>query len=109
MTEAQITRAVIAHWKMLGLPGTLVAALPNMGAMGQHGLTKGLPDLMVMAPGLPVAFIEIKTATGKVRPEQQAFADLCKSLEILHEFTFGRDEPISALESWGVVRLGVAA
>ena len=104
MTEAQITRAVMAHWRTLGQPNTLVASIPNMGARGQYGLTAGLPDLMVIGPWLPVGFIELKTDTGRVRDAQQAFADHCKRLNIPHAITRGRDEPIEILKSWGIVK-----
>lgn len=104
MTEAQITRAVVAHWRACGLPGTMVAAIPNMGARGQYGLTKGLPDLLVLSPELPVGFLELKTDKGRSRPEQEDFAAMCNSLDIHHAITRGRDEPIRVLEAWGVVR-----
>lgn len=104
MTEAQIHKAVVAHWKALALPNTLVATLPNMGAMGQYGLTKGLPDLMVIAPGLPVGFIELKSARGKLGIDQAAFGNLCQAVQCRHAITYGRDEPIRVLEAWGAVR-----
>lgn len=34
------------------------------------GLPKGFPDLMAMSPTGTVGFIEVKTQTGRVRPEQ---------------------------------------
>lgn len=106
MSEVQITKAVMTHWRSAGRPGTKVASIPNMGARGQYGLTKGLPDLMVMGPGLPVGFIELKTDKGRVKPEQVAFGDLCAELGIPHAITRGRDEPIRLLEAWGIVRAG---
>ena len=104
MTEAQITKAVLQHWRSLGRPGTLVASIPNMGARGQYGLTKGLPDVIVLSPELPVGFIEIKTDKGRIRPEQQDFAAMCDALHIHHAITRGRDEPIRILEAWGVTK-----
>lgn len=104
MKEAQIHKAVIDHWKATGLPGTLVATIPNMGAMGQYGLTRGLPDLLVLSPELPVGFIELKSQKGKPSADQLAFANLCFAMEIPFSMTFGRDEPIRVLEQWGVVR-----
>jgi hypothetical protein len=104
MNEASIHKAVVAHWRALGLPGTLVATIPNMGAMGQYGLTKGLPDLMVLAPGLPVGFIELKAAKGRVSEAQIVFKDRCEALNVPHAITYGRDEPIKLLEQWKVVR-----
>lgn len=104
MTEAQIHKAVIAHWKACGLPDTLVATIPNMGAMGQHGLTKGLPDLMVIGHFPGVGFIELKREGGRLSEAQKAFQALCRTLGVQHAVTYGRDEPIKVLEDWQVVR-----
>lgn len=108
-SEKAIHAAVIAHWRTCGLPGTLVATIPNEDARGQHGLTKGLPDLLVLSPELPVGFIELKADKGKLSEEQKTFASMCSALEINHAVTFGRDEPIRVLEAWGVVRPQVCA
>jgi hypothetical protein len=103
-TEKQIHAAVIEHWLACGVKDSLVATIPNERAHGQAGLTKGLPDLLVMAPGLGVGFIELKRKGGKLRPEQERFRDLCNAIGVRYSATFGRDEPISILEAWGVVR-----
>jgi hypothetical protein len=102
MRESSIHSAVMSHWRKLGKPGTLVSTIPNAGAFGQAGLTKGLPDLLIMAPGLPVGFIELKTDKGRVSPYQEAFRAHCISLGIPMAITRGRDEPIKILEDWGV-------
>jgi hypothetical protein len=104
MREAEIHKAVMDHWRKLGLPGTLVSTIPNAGAFGQAGLTKGLPDLMILAPGLPVGFIELKTTKGAASEHQLAFAAKCIALKIPIAITYGRDEPIRILEEWNVVR-----
>ena len=106
-SEKAIHAAVIAHWRAFGVPGSLVATIPNMGAFGQSGLFKGLPDLMVVSPGLPdghVGFIELKKSGGLVSEQQADFAALCHLRGILWEVTFGRDEPIHVLEKWGAVK-----
>ena len=106
-SEAQITAAVIAHWRSLAIPGTLVAAIPNMGAMGQRGLTKGLPDIMVVGgPFLRdlTGFIELKTDSGKLRPDQITVGNILSLNEIPYAVTYGRDQPIAVMERWGVVR-----
>jgi hypothetical protein len=102
--ENEIESAVLAHWRTLGLPDTLVAAIPNAGAMRQPGLTAGLPDLLVIGGAVRFGFIELKTERGKVRPAQALFGALCERLGLAHAITSGRDEPIALLESWGVVR-----
>ncbi len=103
MKESQIHKAVVAHWKALALPGTLVATIPNMGAMGQHGLTKGLPDLILIGPSLH-GYLELKTETGKLTGPQRDFQSICIARGIPFYVTYGRDQPIQLLEELGLVR-----
>jgi hypothetical protein len=111
--EKAIQAAVVDHWKVLGKPDTLVAAIPNAGAMGQPGLTCGLADLLVLGPDLPgevpVGFIELKRhLRSPVSDDQLGFAKLCGLLGIPHAIAYGRDHPISILEQWNVVRRAAA-
>lgn len=103
-SEKAIHAAVIAHWRVFGVPGSLVATIPNEGAKGQAGLRKGLPDLLVISPQLPIGFIELKKDGGLVSEAQADFAQLCHLRGIPWEVTFGRDEPICILEKWGAVK-----
>lgn len=103
MREAQIHKAVIQHWKSLGYPGTFLGTIPNMGAMGQYGLTKGLPDLIVIGHEVH-GYIELKTEKGTLSPEQKAFQSLCELRGIPFYVTYGRDEPIQLLEDLGIVK-----
>lgn len=119
--EKDIQAAVVDHWRLLGRKMTLVAAIPNAGAMGQPGLTCGLPDLLVLGPDIPgphpIAFMELKRrrppTRGNTKPEnrkrsateeaQEEFALLCAKLGLLCPTVYGRDEPIEYLERWNVV------
>ena len=107
--EQAIQAAVVHHWRMLGKPGTLVAAIPNQNAHGQPGLTRGLADLLVLAPELPVGFIELKRdEDSDLSDPQRDFASLCARLGIPYAICIGRDEPITMLEAWGAVRRAAA-
>src|ERR1700733_3184699 len=99
-TEAQIQSAVIQHWRIFGLPNTLVASIPNAKAHGQSGLTKGLPDLLCIGP-YGVGLIELKTRSGRPSKHQLHVLGICEMRGVLWEVTSGRDEPISVLEKWG--------
>lgn len=101
LSEKQIHAAVIQHWRATRVGGTLVATIPNMKAFGQAGLTPGLPDLMVIAPDLPVGFIELKATTGELTETQEQFGYICQMHGIPWEVTYGREEPIALLEKWG--------
>ena len=107
--ERENQAAVIDHWRTLGRPLTLVAAIPNANAHGQPGLTPGLADLLVMGPDIPgrfpIAFMELKRSHRDRRSEaQENFATLCAALGIICTTAHGRDEPIEYLERWNVVR-----
>jgi hypothetical protein len=107
--EQAIQAAVVHHWRMLGVPGSLVAAIPNANAHGQPGLTPGLADLLVLAPELPVGFIELKRDDDSpISDPQRDFGKLCMALGIPYAICIGRDEPITMLEAWRVVRRAAA-
>lgn len=102
--ETAIQAAVVEHWATLGLPNTLVAAIPNAGALGQPGLTKGVPDLLVLGGRVRFGLIELKSATGRPSVEQLALQALCERIGVACPITYGRDDPIEVLERWGIVR-----
>jgi hypothetical protein len=104
-SEDDITAAVVDHWKLLGVPGSLVASIPNKRAFGQAGLKRGLADLLVFAPGLTVGFVELKRDyDSPISDDQRDFGSLCARLGIPYAICIGRDEPINLLEQWNVVR-----
>jgi hypothetical protein len=108
-SEDDITAAVVDHWRTLGLPRTLVASIPNKRAFGQPGLRRGLADLLIIAPELPVGFIELKRdEDSDISDAQRDFGRLCAGLCIPYAICIGRDEPIRLLEAWGAVRRAAA-
>jgi hypothetical protein len=103
--EKEIQRTVINTWRKLGRPNTLVAAIPNSGAMWQSGLTAGLSDLLVLGPNVPgrAAFLELKALDGTPSQAQRDFQVLCHHLGVLCEIVYGADAALRLLQSWGVV------
>ncbi len=104
MRESAIQAAVIAHWRSLGYPDTLVAAIPNAGAFGQPGLTKGVFDLLVIGGKNRIGLIELKSVGGTLSTHQEYFKSLLITNGVSYAVTYGRDQPIRVLEDWGVVR-----
>jgi hypothetical protein len=102
--ERDIQAAVVDHFRALRMPMTQLACVPNARAFGQAGLTRGLPDLVVLGPELPygqkVGFIELKRRGGHLSEAQIEFRQLAISLGVPFASTFGRDEPIDILEAW---------
>lgn len=103
LSEKAIQTDTLAHWRVLGRPNTLVAAIPNSRAFGQPGLTKGLPDLLVLGGNIGVGFIELKAGKGRLSPAQEIFRHFAISNGLNYAVTYGRDEPIRTLEAWGIV------
>jgi len=106
MLERDIQAAVMAHWRALGVPGSLVAAVPNMRAHGQSGLTAGLFDLVVMSPtlGERTGWLELKVGKRDLSPAQRDIRSIMAALGVPHRVEWGRDDPIRVLEEWGAVR-----
>jgi hypothetical protein len=102
--ESLIQQATIDYWRALGVPGSLVAAVPNARAAGQAGLTKGLFDLVVMSPTL-----ELKADDGELSKDQREVRGVMIACGVPHAVAYGRDEPIKVLELWGAVRAARAA
>ena len=105
--EKQIQAAVIDRWRVLGVPGSLVCAVPNAGALGQPGLTAGIFDLICIGP-LFVGFLELKRESGRLSAHQEAFRLLLLRNGIPHAVAYGLDEAIIALEFWGIIRRAAA-
>ncbi len=94
LTEAQVKKEVEDHLKLLQKSGRLWYVRLNAGVFGRHhniqGAPKGTADFEVVQKGAihieymgerkgPVAvitfvtFVECKSTTGKLRPEQEEF------------------------------------
>jgi VRR-NUC domain len=64
-------------------PTVQIASVPNAGKRGQwamnqalrEGMRAGFPDIICMAPGGLIAFIEFKSAKGVTDPKQLAWID----------------------------------
>jgi VRR-NUC domain-containing protein len=105
-SEDQITAAVVDHWRVFGVPGSLVASIPNKRAFGQAGLTPGLPDLLALSPrlGSLTAFIELKKKRGRLSDAQRDIGKIILARGAPYAVCWGRDEPIAQLRAWGAIR-----
>ncbi|MEJ5169375.1 MAG: hypothetical protein WHU10_00145 [Fimbriimonadales bacterium] len=62
---------------VLKLAGLTVLHTSAFAAKGRLGTAKGVPDLLVHAPDVPLLIIglEVKTASGRPTPEQKALSE----------------------------------
>ena len=68
--ESEIQASIV---KLLKGFGFTVLVTSRGLQRGSSAIQKGIPDLLVSIPSVPYAWVglEVKTAKGKVRPEQQ--------------------------------------
>jgi hypothetical protein len=104
--EKAIHSAVIDRWLLLGVKGSLVATIPNEGAFGQPGLTKGLFDLIVLSPtlGRLTGWLELKKPDGALSAAQKEFRALLLPLGVPHAVAYDVDQAARVLEEWGAIR-----
>lgn len=78
-------QALVIQFMRRTYPEVLIFAIPNGGQrsaatgarLKAEGVVPGVPDLFIPAWGL---FIEMKTLTGKVSPEQKAMIEYLQSV-----------------------------
>jgi hypothetical protein len=104
MTESRIQSSIM-RFLDLALPGSYRAfAVPNGGRrdkitgaiLKREGVKAGVPDIIVVRDGGSVAFIEVKTAKGRLSNSQTEFRDWCG----LNSVPFGVVRNVSDVESF---------
>lgn len=112
--ESRSQQALIAWWnvacKNYGLSPWCMFAIPNGGRrdvltgvfMKKEGVRSGIPDLMLCVPrnGKAGAFIEMKTATGKLSPEQRAIIPILRDLGYTVEVCRSTREAVDVIEAY---------
>lgn len=68
------------------------------GRMKSHGVLAGVPDILIIAPGLTLG-LEVKTQGGKLRESQKAIRDRMRSMDrwVAWELVRSLDDVKSAL------------
>jgi hypothetical protein len=78
ISEASLQTAIVARWRLLGTPGSLIAHIPNGGSrdaitgarLKSQGVLAGMPDLVCSSPSGGVFWIELKRRGGRPTPVQ---------------------------------------
>lgn len=106
-TERELTQMVRDYWRSCGCTGTRLWANPNAGALGQIGLMRGVPDLSAFGGDKLLGrtlYIEMKTRSGKIRPEQQMIHEEMRSAGVPIYVCRSFEEAHDALVEWGVCK-----
>lgn len=104
--EAAIQRAIKQR---LAFHGIVCVAVPNEGRrsvangrmMKSTGLLPGFPDLILLAPGGRVAFLEVKAPAGRVSAAQSEAHAMLQRLGHHVAVVRSQDEAVEALRGWG--------
>ncbi|MFP1634103.1 VRR-NUC domain-containing protein [Zhengella sp. ZM62] len=107
MTERALHKAVIDYLRV-ALPSTCRAFTnANDGARGQPGLTRGIPDISIIREGGSIAFIELKTAKGRLSDHQTNFLDWCAERAVPAAVCRSVEDVRDQCQEWGIPLKGV--
>jgi hypothetical protein len=107
--EARI-QAAIVEWVRTVAPGVLIFAVPNGGLRSKAEAARlkwtdvlaGIPDLVVIAPGGKVHFLEIKTPTGRLSDEQREIMGALGRLGAPFMTVRSIDDVRRTFSGWGI-------
>ncbi len=109
--EAALQYAVIEHLRLADVPGLIYFHVPNQGKRteveGAHlkrmGMLPGTSDLILMAPGLGAAALELKAKGEKPTPEQLAFSYAWCEAGGVYAYADNIDSALAILTRWGFI------
>lgn len=109
MTELDLQKFTV---ELLRLNGVFAFAVPN----GEHrskrtgarlkamGVRKGAADLLIFAPPGQAYCLELKSAKGRLSPEQKEFQAACIGMGIPYAVASSPEDVETILDAWGVLR-----
>ena len=77
--------------------------------MKRLGALAGVPDITIILPGGRTAYMEVKSAKGKLSDDQKAFRDAAQKRGAEWTLVRSVDDAATALELWSIEPAGVAA
>ena len=102
MTEKALHRDVIKYLNAV-LPRTVRAfTVPNDGARGQPGLSRGVPDICLLKQGGHAAFIELKFGKGRLTADQVHWLDWMVANGFEAAVCRSIDDVRALLKAWNV-------
>jgi hypothetical protein len=108
-SEASIQKSIVRFIK-IAAPQCLIFAIPNgarrtangYAANAVPGLTPGVADLCLVAPGGKAHFIEVKNAKGRVSEQQNWFLGCCDERDIPYRVVRSIDDVRAAMADWKI-------
>lgn len=92
------------HW--FAIPNQSNRHIANAAKMKAEGVRAGTPDICFVLDAGRVAWLEMKTATGRLSASQEWFRDM--AIRLGHHWALARsvDEAIGFLREWNVLKPG---
>jgi hypothetical protein len=72
------------------------------GKLKRMGVRRGIPDLVILPPDGRAAFLEIKSPTGRLSPEQQDFGAWCAAHGYRWGVARGIDDARRVFDDWNI-------
>lgn len=115
-TEEQIHCSIADLLRFKGHPNLIWWHTPNgelrTGRTGvklkRMGVIPGVPDFCLVLPDGRAAFLEVKSATGRLSPEQKAFAERCAASGAVCTVVRSSREAETYLGVWGALNSPVS-
>lgn len=110
--EDALQKAVVQMLKLCLVPGTYWHAVPNGGLRSKLeaaimvglGVRAGAPDLVVYGPDARAHFMELKSASGRLSPEQREVRDWAIAHGLPHAVIRSLDDARDFLAANGLLR-----
>lgn len=113
--ESELQRSIVEYLDAIGLRrDCIVFSVPNegrrsraaTGVLKAMGMLPGVADLVIVSPGGRCHFLEVKTARGKLSPQQREFRCRCRALDVPHAVVRSVDDVARALADWRLLAGG---
>jgi hypothetical protein len=109
-SEASIQRGIVDYVQAVA-PQCLIFAVPNASrrtkggraSNGVAGLTAGIPDLCIIAPGGVAYFMEVKTPKGRLSDAQFTILNRLTGLHSEWQIVHSIDDARYALKCWNIL------
>ena len=110
--ETSLQKAVIKLWRMNGVPGSILAHIPNgerrdeiTGArLKAMGVMPGMPDLLAGSEKEKIFFVELKKKGGRLSPAQKLVHELLQTIGIEVYVLDELEDVVSLLREKSVLR-----
>jgi hypothetical protein len=111
MTETEIQRAIVKHYRQRAAPGVFAFAVPNGGKrrpieaaiMKGTGTVAGVPDMIWIREG-QVFGLELKADKGKLTPVQVATLEEMEGAGAICHVAYGLTAALAWLEERALLR-----